>query len=160
MDDQTQPSPEKNSYETVESDLSSTVLDLALVELPPTLTELDLTANRLSSLDPRISHLSILTKLSFRQNLIDDAAFDPISRLVLSVMKKVLLLQELVLKKLLNFDVSFNEITSLHGLSKVSNTLKELYVYKKNEVPKIEEIDYFLDLQFLELVPSSNRLQL
>ncbi|KAK0603332.1 hypothetical protein LWI29_003849 [Acer saccharum] len=90
MDDQTQPSPEKNSDKTVEIELSSTVLDLtsfqlhdlASVELSPTLTELDLTANRLSSLDPRISHLSNLTKLSFRQNLINDAAFEPISRLV------------------------------------------------------------------------------
>lgn len=81
-----------------------------------------------------------------------------------------LLLQELVLrdnkltkipdvslfKKLLNFDVSFNEITSLFGLSKVTNTLKELYV-SKNEVPKIEEIDHFRDLQILEL--GSNRLR-
>ncbi|KAK0605105.1 hypothetical protein LWI29_022816 [Acer saccharum] len=91
MDDQTQPSPEKNSDETVEIELSSTVLDLtsfqlhdlASVELPPALTELDLTANRLSSLDPRISHLSNLTKLSFRH--IDDAAFEPISRLVSSL---------------------------------------------------------------------------
>ncbi|KAK3205378.1 hypothetical protein Dsin_019424 [Dipteronia sinensis] len=90
MDDQTQPSPEKNSDETVEIELSSTVLDLtsfqlhdlASVELPPTLTELDLTANRLSSLDPRISHLSNLTNFSFRQNLIDDAAVEPVSRLV------------------------------------------------------------------------------
>ena len=52
------------------------------------------------------------------------------------------------------FDVSFNEITSLHGLSKVSNTLKELYVSKKT-VTKIEEIDHFHELQMLEL--GSNR---
>lgn len=61
-----------------------------------------------------------------------------------------------IFKKLLIFDVSFNEITSLHGLSKVSNTLKELYV-SKNEVPKIEEIEHFYNLQILEL--GSNRLR-
>lgn len=61
-----------------------------------------------------------------------------------------------IFKGLLIFDVSFNEITSLNGLSKVSNTLRELYV-SKNEVPKIEEIDHFCDLQILEL--GSNRLR-
>ncbi|KAK0572624.1 hypothetical protein LWI29_034416 [Acer saccharum] len=173
MDDQTQPSQEKNSDETVEIDLSSTVLDLTSfqlhdltsVEIPPTLTELDLTANRLSSLDSRISHLSNLTKLSFRQNLIDDAAIEPISRwdalsgleeLVLRDNKLTKIPDASIFKKLLNFDVSFNEITSLHGLSKVSNTLKELYV-SKNEVPKIEEIDHFHYLGILEL--GSNRLR-
>jgi protein phosphatase 1 regulatory subunit 7 len=61
-----------------------------------------------------------------------------------------------IFKNLLVFDVSFNEITSLHGLSKVSNTLKELYV-SKNEVTKIEEIDHLYQLQILEL--GSNRLR-
>lgn len=61
-----------------------------------------------------------------------------------------------IFKRLLVFDVSFNEITSLHGLSKVSNTLKELYV-SKNEVTKMEELDHFLQLQILEL--GSNRLR-
>ena len=61
-----------------------------------------------------------------------------------------------IFKNLLVFDVSFNEITSLHGLSKVSNTLKELYV-SKNEVTKIEEIDHLHQLQILEL--GSNRLR-
>lgn len=58
--------------------------------------------------------------------------------------------------KLLVFDVSFNEITSLHGLSKVSSKLKELYV-SKNEVAKIEEIDHLHELLILEL--GSNRLR-
>lgn len=61
-----------------------------------------------------------------------------------------------IFKRLLVFDVSFNEITTLHGLSNVSNTLKELYV-SKNEVTKIEEIDHFVKLQILEL--GSNRLR-
>lgn len=82
----------------------------------------------------------------------------------------VLMIQELVLrdnqlknipdvsifKKLLVFDVSFNEIASLHGVSRVCNTLKELYV-SKNEVTKIEEIEHFHQLQILEL--GSNKLR-
>ncbi|KAH8505222.1 hypothetical protein Peur_045334 [Populus x canadensis] len=176
MDGETQ-SPRGSNPEaddqTVEIDPSSTVLDLTSfqlhdlnsVELSPSLTELDLTANRLSSLDPRIAHLSNLKKLSLRQNLIDDAAIEPFSR-----WDSISGLQELVLrdnklkkipdpgifKSLLVFDVSFNEITSLHGLSKASNTLKELYV-SKNEVTKIEEIDHLYQLQILEL--GSNRLR-
>ncbi|XP_012436652.2 protein phosphatase 1 regulatory inhibitor subunit PPP1R7 homolog [Gossypium raimondii] len=55
-----------------------------------------------------------------------------------------------IFKKLLVFDVSFNEITSLQGLSKASSTIKELYV-SKNEVTKMEEIDHLHELQILEL---------
>lgn len=70
-----------------EGDPSSTVLDLTSyqlhdldsVEFPPDLTELDLTANRLSTVDPRIGHLSHLKKLSLRQNLLADAAVQPLS---------------------------------------------------------------------------------
>lgn len=61
-----------------------------------------------------------------------------------------------IFSKLLVFDVSFNEITSLEGLSKASSTLKELYV-SKNEVNKIMEIEHLHDLQILEL--GSNRLR-
>lgn len=94
MQDQTEAPTETNpdqDDQTVEIDLSSTTTldltsfqlhDLDSVELPPNLTELDLTANRLSSLDPRIANLIYLKKLSFRQNLIDDAAIEPISRWV------------------------------------------------------------------------------
>lgn len=72
---------------TAEDDPSSTVLDLtscqlhdlSSVELPPGLIELDLTANRLSTLDSRISGLSNLRKLSLRQNLIDSAASEVVS---------------------------------------------------------------------------------
>jgi protein phosphatase 1 regulatory subunit 7 len=46
-------------------DLTSAQLhDLAEVDLPPFLKELDLTANRLSLLDDRISHMSQLQKPS------------------------------------------------------------------------------------------------
>ncbi|XP_054788421.1 LOW QUALITY PROTEIN: protein phosphatase 1 regulatory inhibitor subunit PPP1R7 homolog [Prosopis cineraria] len=171
MDDGTQTpaarDPNGKDPVDVEDDRSSRLLDLTScqlhdldsVDLPPTLTELDLTTNRLSTLDTRIAHLSDLKKLSLRQNLLTDAAVEP-----LSAWHDISGLEELVLrdnqlrkipdvsifKRLLVFDVSFNEITSLNGLCRVSNTLKELYV-SKNEVTKMEEIDHFHELQILEL---------
>lgn len=93
MDDQTgapPPAPNSEGYDdpTMEDDPSSTVLDLTSfqlhdldsIELPQSLTELDVTANRLTGLDTRIATLSSLKKLSLRQNLIEDAAVEPISR--------------------------------------------------------------------------------
>ncbi|RZC13854.1 Protein phosphatase 1 regulatory inhibitor subunit PPP1R7-like isoform C [Glycine soja] len=156
-----------------EDDPSSTLLDLTSyqlhdldsVELPPSLTELDLTANRLSTLDPRIGNLSHLQKLSLRQNLFSDAAVLPLSSWnALSSLEELVLRDNQfknipdvsVFKKLLVFDVAFNEISSLHGLSRVSDTLKELYV-SKNEVAMIEEIEHFHQLQLLEL--GSNKLR-
>lgn len=157
----------------LEDDESSTLLDLTSyqlhdldsVELPSNLTELDLTANRLSTLDPRIAQLSDLKNLSLRQNLITDAAVVPLSSWnTLSSLEELVLrdnqLKNIpdvsIFKKLLVFDVSFNEIASLHGVSRVCNTLKELYV-SKNEVSKIEEIEHFHQLQILEL--GSNKLR-
>ncbi|MBA0574381.1 hypothetical protein Goshw_005035 [Gossypium schwendimanii] len=177
MQNQTEPPPETNSDkddQAIEFDLSSTTAldltsfqlhDLDSVELPSSLTELDLTANRLSKLDPRIANLINLRKLSFQQNLIDDAAIESISswdslsgleELVLRDNKLMKVPDVSLFKKLLVFDVSFNEITSLQGMSKVSSTLKELYV-SKNEVTKMEEIDHLHELQILEL--GSNRLR-
>lgn len=60
-------------------DLTSYQLhDLDSVDLPTSLIELDLTANRLSTLDSRIAHLSNLKKLSLRQNLFNDAGIEPL----------------------------------------------------------------------------------
>ncbi|KAF9589248.1 hypothetical protein IFM89_021240 [Coptis chinensis] len=55
-----------------------------------------------------------------------------------------------IFESLLVFDVSYNEIPSLNGVSKVSSTLKELYV-SKNEVTKMEELDHLYNLHVLEL---------
>lgn len=147
-------------------DLTSYQLhDLGEMELPPSLIELDLTANRLSILDPRIGLLSHLKKLSLRQNLFDDAGVEPISHwnsisglqdLILRDNKLVKIPDVSIFKNLLVFDVSFNEISSLSGLCEVSRTLKEFYV-SKNEVTKMEELDHLHELQILEL--GSNRLR-
>ncbi|WOL02056.1 protein phosphatase 1 regulatory subunit pprA [Canna indica] len=147
-------------------DISSFQLhDLGEIDIPEDLVELDLTANRLSKLDPRISRLSQLRKLSLRQNLFNDEGIDPITQwntiaglleLVLRDNKLTKIPDVSIFKSLLVFDVSFNEISSLSGLSKVSSTLKELYV-SKNEVNKMEELEHFRSLQILEL--GSNRLR-
>jgi protein phosphatase 1 regulatory subunit 7 len=61
-------------------DLTSWQLhDLAEIDLPESLEEIDLTANRLSKLDERFSLLLHLRKLSLRQNLIDDQAIEPLT---------------------------------------------------------------------------------
>ncbi|KAF5932388.1 hypothetical protein HYC85_028559 [Camellia sinensis] len=175
MDDHRKPSssssePNKDATIVDEDDESSsaTVLDLTSfqlhdldsVELPPSLTELDLTANRLSTLDLRIAHLSNLrSSLSARTS-----STTPGSTLFLAGTKfrtlkdnKLTKIPDVsIFRRLLVFDISFNEISSLNGLSKVSNTLKELYV-SKNEVTKMEEIDHFHELRILEL--GSNRLR-
>ncbi|KAF8400877.1 hypothetical protein HHK36_014180 [Tetracentron sinense] len=162
-----------DTFEEGADDSSSSILDLTSfqlhdlegIELPPSLIELDLTANRLSTLDSRIGLLSQLKKLSLRQNLIDDAGVQPIAgwnalsglqELVLRDNKLTKILDVSIFKSLVVFDVSFNEIPSLNGLSKVSNTLKELYV-SKNEVTKMEELEHLYQLQILEL--GSNRLR-
>lgn len=72
---------------TIESDDALTVLDLTSYQLhslesidfPLNLTELDLTANRLTALVPRIGFLSNLKKLSLRQNLLNDVGVEMIS---------------------------------------------------------------------------------
>lgn len=147
-------------------DLTSWQLhDLEDVELPPHLMDLDLTANRLTVLDPRIGHLTRLQKLSLRQNLFTDEALEPLSHwpsisglrdLVLRDNKLTKIPRVNTFKNLVVFDVSFNEITSLEGMSEVSPTLKEFYV-SKNELTKIEELDHLHELRILEL--GSNRLR-
>ncbi|EPS60921.1 hypothetical protein M569_13879, partial [Genlisea aurea] len=151
--------------ETVLDLTSCQLRDLDSVELPATLTEIDLTANRLTELDGRISHLSRLKKLSLRQNLFDDAGVSPLSSWTTISSLQELVLRDNQLKKipdvgifkgLLVLDASFNDISSLNGLSSASTTLKELYV-SKNELTRIEEIEHLQELKILEL--GSNKLK-
>ncbi|KAH9301532.1 hypothetical protein KI387_013115 [Taxus chinensis] len=158
---------EKEEEEETVLDLTSWHLqDLEEVELVEQLTEIDLSANRLTSLDSRISQLRRLKKLCLRQNLFTDHALQP-----LSLWPAISALQELVLrdnkltripdvstfKDLVIFDVSFNEISSLKGMSDVSPTLKELYL-SKNNLNKIEELGHLHQLRILELGSNSLRI--
>ncbi|CAK9873748.1 unnamed protein product [Sphagnum jensenii] len=147
-------------------DLTSAQLhDLADVDLPPFLKELDLTANRLSLLDDRISHMSQLQKLSIQQNLFGDDAVNVLAQwpalfgmqeLVLrdNKLSKIPPLKDFVNLKVL--DISFNEVVSLEGMSIVTSRLQELYV-QKNEVAKIEELEHLQNLRVLEL--GSNKIR-
>lgn len=163
-----QMSAQEEEEEGVVLDLTGAQLhehDLQEVELSVSLRELDLTANRLAALDARFASLSSLRKLSLRQNLLSDDALHP-----LSLWPSLHGLQELVLRdnkltklpdvgmfaNLSIFDVSFNEISSLKGLSKAPPTLQELYV-SKNEVAKMEELDHLHNLELLEL--GSNKIR-
>eukprot|EP00262_Sarcandra_glabra_P018364 TRINITY_DN6555_c0_g1_i1.p1 TRINITY_DN6555_c0_g1~~TRINITY_DN6555_c0_g1_i1.p1 ORF type:complete len:334 (+),score=40.88 TRINITY_DN6555_c0_g1_i1:427-1428(+) len=172
MEEQSNRESQEND-EVVTEDRSITFLDLTScqlhdlneIELPLSLIELDLTANRLSILDHRIGLLSQLKKLSLRQNLFEDEGVELISQFTEISGLEELVLRDNKLKKipdvsifknLLVFDVSFNEIFSLNGISKVPSTLKELYV-SKNDATKMEELDHLHELQILEL--GSNRLR-
>lgn len=74
------PTAENGDVNPTVLDLTSCQLrDLTSVDLPPTLIEVDVTANRLTALDPRISQLSNLKKLSLRQNLLTDEGVLPLS---------------------------------------------------------------------------------
>lgn len=147
-------------------DLTSAQLhDLKDVELPESLIELDLTANRLTEVDERIGQMTLLKKLSLRQNLFEDAAAESLTR-----WPALFGLQELVLRdnklakvppvrafsSLTVLDVSFNKITSMKGLSQASEKLKELYL-SNNGVVEIVEVEHLKELQILEL--GANRVR-
>lgn len=138
---------------------------LLAVALPPAVTELDLTTNRLTSIDPRIGGLERLQKLLFRQNLLDDRAAAQ-----LSSYPSLSSLQELVLRDnqlsvvpplaplsaLVVLDLSYNNISSMAGLRDATPRLKELYL-SNNAISKIEELSHFSGLQLLEL--GSNKIK-
>ncbi|XP_028806533.1 protein phosphatase 1 regulatory inhibitor subunit PPP1R7 homolog [Neltuma alba] len=157
----------------VEEDPSSTLLDLTgcqlhdldSVDLPPYLTELDLTTNRLSALDPRIAHLSNLKKLSLRQNLLTDAAVEPLSArhdiAGLEVIQ-VMLLPPIAFCLLERFGkigpcVLYAFPKRNMELCRTVGSPKALHV-PRNEVMKMEETDHFHELQILEL--GSNKLRM
>lgn len=87
MNQQPKSSTDSNHDHIIDDDSSPTILDITSfqlhdldsIELPQSLVELDLTANRLSTLDPRIRHLTNLKKLSLRQNLFKEDGIEPIS---------------------------------------------------------------------------------
>ena len=70
---------EESSSDTYLDLTSFQLHDLEEIDIPETLVELDLTANRLTTLDERIGRLSQLKKLSLRQNLFDDDGISPVS---------------------------------------------------------------------------------
>ncbi|CAI5511039.1 unnamed protein product [Closterium sp. Naga37s-1] len=140
--------------------------DLAGIPLPPTLTDLDLTTNRLAALDPRIGDLERLEKLSFRQNLITDAAAAGLKDLNRLTSLKELVLRDNLLKKvpcvspltaLSLLDLSYNHIHAMAPLtSSALPALRELYL-ANNRIGHIEALEGFTQLRLLEL--GSNKIR-
>lgn len=157
--------PEDSEEDGILDLTSSQLHNLKEVDLPPTLVELDLTANRLTELDERIGQMSMLKKLSLRQNLFEDSAVEALTR-----WPPVFGLEELVLRdnrltripvvdaftNLIVLDVSYNKISSMMGLSKASPLVREVYL-SSNAIQKIEELDHLQNLQILEL--GSNKVR-
>eukprot|EP01023_Acetabularia_acetabulum_P034529 TRINITY_DN3241_c0_g1_i4.p1 TRINITY_DN3241_c0_g1~~TRINITY_DN3241_c0_g1_i4.p1 ORF type:complete len:329 (-),score=49.58 TRINITY_DN3241_c0_g1_i4:1183-2169(-) len=137
------------------------------VEINPNLTWLDLTANRLTSVDPRILQLTNLKMLNFRQNLLTDAQFandlnckETLEELIFhdNQLSQIPNLENF--DKLKRLEFSYNEIRNLAPLKSFkenSNQLKELYV-ASNKINKIEGLHGFSKLEILEL--GSNRIQI
>ncbi|GMH35388.1 hypothetical protein BSKO_03256 [Bryopsis sp. KO-2023] len=160
--------PEDSSME----ECSETELDLTNEHLPslanviiePTLTDIDLTCNRLNEIDPRIVALVGLRKLSLRQNLIENAD-------VVDDFQSKNCLEDLELRdnqfqtlpvltgfpSLKRLEISYNEIRSMSDISRLGSTsLMELYL-ASNKITKIEGLELLSTLEILEL--GSNRIR-
>ncbi|KAK9807493.1 hypothetical protein WJX72_000775 [[Myrmecia] bisecta] len=147
-----------------ELDLTNSHLpSLEGVQLEPGLTSLDLTANRLRELEPKLLALKGLRKLFLRQNLLSDAA--KVVELASAAVLEELVLQDNQLKQIPSFrgfsslqrlELSYNEIRSLAPLTDLSTAhIQELYV-ASNKVTCIEGISQLTSLTLLEL--GSNRV--
>ncbi|GIL71375.1 hypothetical protein Vretifemale_1944 [Volvox reticuliferus] len=138
--------------------------DLTGVEIEPSLTAIDLTANRLRTLDPRILHLQGLRSINFRQNLLanvsawstceckgtlEDLEFRDNHLSTIPCLKGFVQLRRL--------DCSYNQIRNLLPLADLDlNRLEELYV-ANNKVTAIAALSNLTALTLLEL--GSNRIR-
>mmetsp|Transcript_4993 Transcript_4993/g.10772 ORF Transcript_4993/g.10772 Transcript_4993/m.10772 type:complete len:327 (+) Transcript_4993:33-1013(+) len=163
MGDATAPSSDTVQDEVL--DLTNSHLhNLEGVTISPNLKALDLTANRLKSIDPRILALKDLRQVNFRQNLLTDiSAWAECScrDVVEDVEFRDNQLTEIPslsgFKNLRRLELSYNEIRSISPLQSLdSGALEELYV-ASNKVLTITGISQLTALQVLEL--GSNRIR-
>ncbi|GAQ86745.1 hypothetical protein KFL_003090020 [Klebsormidium nitens] len=133
--------------------------------LTPHLTELDLTTNRLTTIDPAIGTLTSLRKLSLRQNLLTTEAVAPLGQytalhnlteLVLHDNKITQLPDLRHFTALTSLDVSFNELSELAGVEHLPSSLKQLY-FAKNEIGTLPSLSHLSHLEILEL--GSNKIK-
>uniref|UniRef100_A0A7S1SLH4 Protein phosphatase 1 regulatory subunit 7 n=1 Tax=Tetraselmis chuii TaxID=63592 RepID=A0A7S1SLH4_9CHLO len=137
---------------------------LESLELPESLTDLDLTQNRLKTLDPRVLALPGLTSLSFRQNLLTDASSISESKSASGLTQLVFhdnhLKQIPSLRPFSNLErleMSYNEIRSLQPLTElVDAPLTEMFA-ANNKITSLEGVAALKKLQVLEV--GSNRLK-
>ncbi|PNH06744.1 Protein phosphatase 1 regulatory subunit pprA [Tetrabaena socialis] len=143
---------------------NSHLTDLSGVEIDPSLTAIDLTANRLRTIDPRILALQDLHTINFRQNLLVNVS-------AWSGCSCKGALEDLEFRdnhlsnipdlngftKLRRLECSYNQIRNLIPLSDLdSPALEELYV-ASNKVTAITALSHLTSLTLLEL--GSNRIR-
>ncbi|EFJ51655.1 hypothetical protein VOLCADRAFT_103293 [Volvox carteri f. nagariensis] len=150
---------------TTELDLTNYHLpDLTSVDIESSLTAIDLTANRLRTIDPRILQLQGLRSINFRQNLLanvsawstgeckgalEDLEFRDNHLSTIPCLQGFLQLRRL--------DCSYNQIRNLLPLADLnSSKLEELYV-ANNKVTAIAALSHLTSLTLLEL--GSNRIR-
>ena len=150
---------------------SSVVLDLCggqlhnldEIKIGEDVEEIDLTENRLVSIDDRILNLGKLKRISFRKNLLKDVSVleqlrsaDGIVEIVLydNQIKKVPKLD--AYKTVQKVDISYNKIRSMQPAEHVSTSVEELYL-AANKISVIEGVDRLCNLNLLEL--GSNRIR-
>lgn len=134
------------------------------VTLASTLKVLDLTANRLTSIDPRILALTGLVSINFRQNLLTDvsawsgAACSPGMQDCEFRDNQIKDIPDLSkFSALTRLEFSYNEIRSIEPLATLNApALQELYV-AANKVASIQAISQLTALTTLEL--GSNRIR-
>eukprot|EP00879_Flechtneria_rotunda_P006795 GHRR01007139.1.p1 GENE.GHRR01007139.1~~GHRR01007139.1.p1 ORF type:complete len:329 (+),score=64.68 GHRR01007139.1:206-1192(+) len=155
--------------ETVLDLTNSHLRDLSSIKIAPQLTAVDLTANRLQTIDDRLLALTGLRALNLRQNILSDAA-------ALNSCQCKGALEDLELRdnrlteipslegfsQLTRLELSYNQIRSLAPLTSLSADhatippLAELYC-AANKVAAIGGISGFSGLTLLEL--GSNRIR-
>ncbi|KAI3430888.1 hypothetical protein D9Q98_009297 [Chlorella vulgaris] len=137
---------------------------LADVELPSGLQSLDVTANRLRSLEPNLLALTGLRRLCIRQNLVSEAA--EVEALASAPVLESLDLRDNQFKALPNLaaftalqclEVSYNEVRSLAPLSKLGSTWLSELVAACNKIAVIESLQHLSQLHALEL--GGNRIR-
>eukprot|EP00878_Enallax_costatus_P022925 GHUV01024363.1.p1 GENE.GHUV01024363.1~~GHUV01024363.1.p1 ORF type:complete len:325 (+),score=74.04 GHUV01024363.1:307-1281(+) len=148
---------------------NSHLRDLSSVEITPELKHLDLTANRLNAIDPRILALTGLRTLNLRQNILPDVA--PLDSCKCQGTLEDLEVRDNLLTEipslssfsaLTRLEFSYNQIRSLAPLTSLTADpttappLVELYC-AANKVSSIEGISGFAGLTVLEL--GSNRIR-
>ena len=125
---------------------------------------MDLTANRLKSIDPRLLSLPSLRTLSLRQNLVDDVR--PLVQLASLPTLEILILHDNYLKSypagdewslpaLTKLDLSFNQLRDVSLPSTSYPVLRELYLAQN----KIKRVPEHLPTTLRTLELGSNRLK-
>lgn len=138
--------------------------DLSDVEIQPSLTAIDLTANRLTSIDPRLLELQGLRCINFRQNLLanvsawsnsackgalEDLEFRDNHLTTIPTLEGFTSLRRL--------ECSYNQIRNLLPLAALTSApLEELYV-ASNKVTAMSCLSHLTTLTLLEL--GSNRIR-